>query len=140
MRKVPLILVADDEPLVAHTLVQILEQEGFEAISVSNGAAAVRWAREAQPDLVICDVIMPTLNGIEAAKQISKFLPDTHIILFSGQAAAAGLIEKAQTEGYQFEILAKPIKPEVLLTTITRLIPANLAISRCAAKTKDKLS
>lgn len=122
MRKAPLILVADDEPLVAHTLVQILEQEGFEAISVSDGAAAVRWAREARPEVVICDVIMPTLNGIEAAKQIAAFLPKAHIILFSGQAAAAGLIEKAQTEGHCFEVLAKPIKPERLLAAITRPI------------------
>lgn len=121
MRKVPLILVADDEPLITHTLVEILQQEGFEAISVSDGAAAVRWARQAHPDVVICDVMMPTLNGIEAARQISAILPKTHIILFSGQAAAAGLVEKAQADGHQFEVLAKPIRPEVLLAAIARL-------------------
>lgn len=120
IRKTPLILVADDEPIVAHTLVQILQEEGFEAISVSDGAAAVRWAREARPDVVICDVVMPTLNGIEAAKQIRGILPETHIILFSGQAAALGMVEKAEAEGHRFEVLAKPIRPEVLLEAIMR--------------------
>lgn len=122
MRKNPLILVADDEPLVADTLVQILQTEGFDAISVSDGAAAVRWAREARPDLIICDVIMPSLNGIEAAKQIKGFLSLVPIILFSGQASAAGLVDKALAEGYHFEVLAKPIKPELLLENILRLL------------------
>lgn len=121
MKKVPLILVADDEPIVASTLVQILKEEGFEAISVSDGAAAVRWARQARPDVVICDVVMPTLNGVEAAKQIRAILPETHVILFSGQAAATGIVERAEVEGHRFQVLAKPIDPEVLLNTIVRL-------------------
>lgn len=128
-KKRPVILVADDEPIVAHTLVQILEGEGFDALYVSDGAAAVRWARDARPDLVICDVIMPTLNGVEAAKQIRALLPSTHIILFSGQAAASDMVKKAETGGHRFELLAKPIKPEALLVLIRRLlgIEANAA-------------
>ena len=121
-KKPPFILVVDDEPIVAHTLVQILESEGYSASYVSNGAAAVQWAGEMRPDIVICDVLMPTLNGIEAAKQIREIVPTTHVILFSGQAAAAGLTEKAAKEGYNFEVLAKPIKPEVLLAVIARYL------------------
>ncbi|MGH9571204.1 MAG: response regulator [Candidatus Angelobacter sp.] len=126
MRKSPLILVADDEPLVAYTLVQILQDEGFEAISVTDGAAAVRWAREARPDLIVCDVIMPTLNGIEAVKQIKVFSPHLPVILFSGQAAAMGLIEEAVAEGHQFTVIAKPIKPEVLLAQIVELLKGSI--------------
>lgn len=126
-KKAPLILIADDEPIVAHTLVQILKEEGFEALSVSDGAAAVRWAREARPGIVICDVIMPTLNGIEAAKQIQEILPQTHIILFSGQAAAIQLVEKAEAEGHQFEMLSKPIKPDILLAAIRRILTPPLS-------------
>jgi len=129
MRKNPLILIADDEPIVAHTLVEILETEGFEAISVSDGAAAVRWAREAHPDILICDVIMPTLNGIEAAKQIKGFLPQAHIILFSGQATAAVLVEKAAAEGHTFEILPKPIKPDILLGILAQLLRRSASTS-----------
>ncbi|MBV9087480.1 MAG: response regulator, partial [Acidobacteriaceae bacterium] len=114
MTKRPMILVADDEPLVADTLVQILQEEGYDAIAVSDGAAAVQFARQGRPQIVVCDVIMPTMNGIDAARAIREFLPETHIILFSGQAAAAGLIERAASEGYEFDVLAKPIKPDVL--------------------------
>jgi two-component system, OmpR family, response regulator MtrA len=124
MKKPPMILVADDEPLVADTLVQILREDGYEAIAVSDGAAAVRFARHARPGVIVCDVIMPTMNGIDAAKAIREFLPETHIILFSGQAAAASLIERAESEGYRFEVLAKPIKPEVLLKHIAAAIAA----------------
>lgn len=124
MKKNPLILVVDDEPIVAHTLVQILQSEGYDAISVSDGAAAVRRAQQAAPDLIVCDVIMPTLNGIEAAKQIRKILPTTKIILFSGQAEATGLVKRALAEGHTFEVLAKPLKPELLLEIIKRLIQA----------------
>lgn len=129
MRKSPLILVADDEPIVAHTLVEILKAEGFEAISVSDGGAALYWAGQARPDIVICDVIMPTLNGIEAAKQIKRFLPEAHVILFSGQAGAAVLIEKAAAEGHKFEVLAKPIKPEILLKIINQLVSGSASKS-----------
>ena len=129
MRKSPLILVADDEPIVADTLVQILQAEGFEAISVSDGAAAVRWAREARPDLVICDVIMPTLNGTEAARQINRILPAVPVILFSGQAASAALLEKTAAEGCRFIVLAKPIKPELLLEHIRELLRRSVSAS-----------
>ena len=71
---------------------------------------------------MVCDVIMPTMNGIDAAKDIREFLPEAHIILFSGQAAAAGLIERAESEGYRFEVFAKPIKPDVLLKHIEAAI------------------
>jgi CheY-like chemotaxis protein len=124
MTKVPLILVADDEPIVAHTLVQILESEGYRAISVSNGKAAVEWAQRATPDFVICDVVMPGLNGIEAAKAIRQLLPYVPILLFSGQAAAGSMIERAAAEGHAFEVLPKPIKPDSLLELIRKTINA----------------
>ena len=127
MRKSPLILLADDEPNVRQTLIEILEGEGFEAISVSDGAAAVLWARQARPDIVICDVIMPTLNGVEAAKQIKELLPHACIILFSGQAAAAGLIQKAEEEGHHFQVLAKPLKPDILLAIIGQFLESSVA-------------
>ena len=122
MRNSPLILVADDEPMVAQTLVEILEEEGFEAISVSDGAAAVHWAGQALPDVVMCDVIMPSLDGIEAAKQIKRLLPQSHIILYSGQPTAGVLVEKAAAEGHKFDVLAKPIKPDLLLKVIAQCL------------------
>ena len=128
MRKVPLILVADDERVVAESLVQILQQGGFEAAYALNGEAAVQSARKNRPDVVICDILMPVMNGLEAAKQIRTILPQTNIILFSGQAAAAKLLERAEADGYRFELLANPVDPEVLLAIIARKLDITLPI------------
>ncbi|HEV2988018.1 MAG TPA: response regulator [Candidatus Angelobacter sp.] len=109
------IIVVDDEPVIADTLVDILNGEGCEAVAVSDGPSAIKWAEMIQPDAIITDVIMSGMNGIEAAKAIMKILPNCRIILFSGQAASLDLLEKARAEGYEFEILAKPINPTLLL-------------------------
>ena len=73
---------------------------------------------EALPDLIISDVIMPDMNGIEAAIRIRQLLPGCKILLFSGQAATAELLEKARQEGHEFEILAKPVHPQDLLAQL----------------------
>jgi CheY-like chemotaxis protein len=109
------IIVVDDEPIIADTLVNILAGEGHDALAVSQGDSAVKWAKMMLPDAVISDVIMPGMDGVETAKAIMKFLPTCRIILFSGQAASVDLLSKARAEGYEFEVLAKPINPEKLL-------------------------
>ncbi len=114
----PRILVVDDERRIADTLVIILNQNGFDASAVYTGTEAVDRARSSRPDLVISDVIMPDMNGIEAAIQIRNILPACKILLFSGQAATADLLEKARAEGHEFDILAKPVHPQDLLAKL----------------------
>jgi CheY-like chemotaxis protein len=112
------VLVVDDERVIADTLATILNQNGFEASAVYTGTAAVDSARSSHPDLVISDVIMQDMNGIEAAIRIRQMLPACKILLFSGQAATADLLEKARAQGHQFEILAKPVHPQDLLAKL----------------------
>jgi CheY-like chemotaxis protein len=112
------VLVVDDEQVIADTLSIILNKAGFEASPVYTGTAAVESARTIQPDLIISDVIMPDMNGIEAAIQIRAFLPGCKILLFSGQAATADLLESARAKGHEFEILAKPVHPQDLLAKL----------------------
>lgn len=114
----PKVLVVDDEKVIADTLAIILNQHGFEASAVHTGNRAVELARDTRPDLVISDVIVPDLNGIEAAIAICKFLPKCKILLFSGQAATADLLESAGRQGHEFEILAKPVHPQDLLAKL----------------------
>jgi CheY-like chemotaxis protein len=114
----PRVLVVDDERVIADTLATILNQNGFEASAVYTGAEAVARARVSRPDLVISDVIMQDMNGIEAAIRIRQSLPGCKILLFSGQAATADLLEKARTQGHEFEILAKPVHPQDLLAKL----------------------
>ncbi|HVZ59552.1 MAG TPA: response regulator [Terriglobales bacterium] len=114
----PKVLVIDDERVIADTLAIILTQNGFEASAVYNGRDAVQQAGSFQPDLVISDVIMPDMNGIEAAINIRKLLPACKVLLFSGQAATADLLESAREQGHEFEILAKPVHPQDLLSKL----------------------
>src|ERR1700750_1935131 len=110
----PKVLVVDDEQVIADTLAKILDLNGYEASAVYSGTAAVESARSLQPDLVISDVIMQDMNGIEAAIHIRGLLPTCHMPLFSGQAAPADLLENARAQGHEFEILAKPVHPSDL--------------------------
>ncbi len=114
----PRVLVVDDERVIADTLAMILNQSGFEARSVYSGEKALELAATFAPDMLISDVIMADLNGIEAAIRIRAFLPRIKILLFSGQAATADLLEKARANGYEFEILAKPVHPQDLLSRL----------------------
>jgi CheY-like chemotaxis protein len=112
------IMVVDDESLIAETVVEILRTEGFEAFPVSSGASAVELAKILRPDVVLSDVMMPGLNGIETGIKIREIVPNCKIILFSGQAATINLLEDARRRGYTFDILAKPIKPQHLVNII----------------------
>ncbi len=114
----PRVLVVDDERVIADTRAIILNQHGFEASAVYTGTGAVERAKTIRPDLIISDVIMPDMNGIEAAIHIRGFLPGCKILLFSGQAATADLLESARAQGHEFEILAKPVHPQDLLAKL----------------------
>jgi CheY-like chemotaxis protein len=114
----PKVLVADDERVIADTLAMILNQSGFDAKAVYSGEKAVEIAPVWMPDMLISDVIMADLTGIDAAIKIRAILPKIKILLFSGQAATADLLEKARVQGYEFEILAKPVHPQDLLTKL----------------------
>ena len=114
----PKVLVVDDERVIADTLAMILNQSGFQARAIYSGEGALEMASSFEPDMLISDVIMADLNGIDAAIRIKALLPGIKVLLFSGQAATADLLEKARAQGYEFEILAKPVHPQDLLSRL----------------------
>jgi len=114
----PRVLVADDEQVIANTLAIILNQAGFEARAVYSGEKAIEALESFQPDMLISDVIMTGMTGIEAAIATREKMPNCKILLFSGQAATADLLEKARLDGHEFEILAKPVHPTDLLAKL----------------------
>jgi CheY-like chemotaxis protein len=113
------VLVVDDEHIIADTLTLILKKSGFEAYAVYSGERAVEAALTLKPDFMISDVIMGGINGIEAAIQISATLPRCRIILFSGNAVTTNLLDHAQAEGHRFEMLLKPVHPQIILDRLT---------------------
>ena len=114
----PRVLVADDEQVIANTLAIILNQAGFEARAVYSGEKVLESLDTFQPDMLISDVIMTDMNGIDAAITIRGMLPNCKILLFSGQAATADLLDRARVQGHEFEILAKPVHPQDLLARL----------------------
>ena len=115
------VLVVDDERLIAQTVAAILNDNGFEAVEAFSGEAALEAARKLQPDIVLSDVLMPKMTGVELGIRLSQEFPDARIFLFSGQAATSELMRKAQAEGYTFELFPKPIHPEELLAKLRGL-------------------
>jgi CheY-like chemotaxis protein len=115
------VLVIDDEKFVADTLVMILQESGLHALAAYNGPAALAQADSFRPTVVISDVIMPGMNGIEVCAAIQAKYPDCHILLFSGQAATTDLVQEARTKGFTWELLAKPVDPEDLISKLESL-------------------
>jgi DNA-binding NtrC family response regulator len=109
------VLVVDDEVNVADTLVLILQVFGFEAIAAYSGQEAVTTAQQFKPDAAILDVVMEHLSGIDAGVLISEMFPKCSVVLFSGQNKAAEMLQRANADGYNFPIFAKPVHPQLFL-------------------------
>lgn len=122
LQQQPSVFVVDDEDVIATTLAMILRlQGGFRARSFTKPLAALEAARLEAPDLLISDVVMPQLSGIDLAIQVRECCPNCRVLLFSGQASTAHLLEAASANGHDFELLLKPVHPADLLTRIRSL-------------------
>jgi CheY-like chemotaxis protein len=119
------ILVVDDEPVVADSLVEILRMFGYTAHSLYGGEAAVKRATENPYDVLISDVVMNGMSGIDAAIAIRQFLPKCKVLLVSGNNRTADLLKSASEKGHEFEILAKPAHPSAILDRLKAMSVAN---------------
>lgn len=116
----PTILVVDDEQIIADTTAEILNKHGFRAVRAYSGQTALQMAAKLKPDYLLADVLMPLMNGVELAIAITRMLPATKILLFSGQAGTTDILRQGEEEGYVFELVAKPIHPEKLIKHLKR--------------------
>lgn len=118
----PLVLIVDDETSITMTCSAILESHGYRTAIANDGKTALQKALEIRPDLVFSDVVMPGLNGVSLAIALTEALPETRILLFSGNTATADILAGARDQGYSFRILAKPVPiPEMLEAVRTTL-------------------
>jgi CheY-like chemotaxis protein len=114
------VLVIDDETAIADSLAEILSDHGFEVMAAYDGPAAIAKAREICPDVVVCDVVMPQLNGVDTVIAIRQICPHARIFLFSGQANTTDILKNARAQGHSFELLPKPMHPDELLSRLFR--------------------
>ena len=115
------VFVVDDEQLIATTVATILKQDGFEAIPFTSPLEALENARLRPPNLLISDVVMPQMSGVDLAIQVRQILPECKILLFSGQATTTDLLQNAREQGLDFQLVMKPIHPTDLLQSIREL-------------------
>ncbi len=122
LQRQPSVFVVDDEPVIATSLAMILRLNGgFSARSFTKPLEALEAARLEAPDLLITDVVMPLLSGIELAIQVREHCPNCKVLLVSGQGATPHLVEAAGAKGHDFELLIKPVRPADLLVRIQHL-------------------
>ena len=118
----PRVLVVDDERIIADSLTMILSNSGYDARTAYSGEMAIEMARNFYPDMLITDVVMPGISGIEAAIKVREMLPACKVLLFSGQAATQDLLETASARGHEFELLTKPVHPRELIAKMQRVM------------------
>jgi DNA-binding NtrC family response regulator len=114
----PLVMVVDDESSIADSLAAILSRSGYAAVPLYDADSALEFSLLSPPEMLITDVVLPGMNGIDLAIRMRRIFPDVKIILFSGQASTADLLAAAGREGHQFVLLTKPIHPTDLLAHI----------------------
>ncbi len=115
----PMILVVDDEPLVADTLAMILTHAGYRAVRAYDARTALEMASVRPPDLLISDVAMPEMNGVELALGMVSMVPDCKVVLFSGHARSVDLM-RIYDAGYEFPLMAKPMHPSEMLGQVAK--------------------
>jgi DNA-binding response OmpR family regulator len=115
----PVVLVVDDESAIADTLTEILSRSGYAAMTAYDGNEALETALVTPPELLITDVILPGMSGVELAITVRRIFPDCKILLFSGQASTADLLATAKSEGHHFTLLTKPVHPRELLAHVS---------------------
>ena len=114
----PIIFVVDDERVIAETLTTILQRQGFAARLFLDPNEALSAALAEPPDLLLSDVMMPGMTGVELAITLRKLHPQCKVVLFSGQAQTEDLLHDARRQGHDFLLLLKPIHPVELLRRI----------------------
>jgi DNA-binding NtrC family response regulator len=115
------VYVVDDEPIIALTLATILNASGFQATAFTNPETALEAAKYSKPSILITDVLMRQMTGIDLAIQLISTYPDCKVLLCSGQATTDDLLNSARETWHDFELLEKPIHPKDLLAALGKL-------------------
>jgi len=103
------VLVVDDEVVIGDTLATILRMHGFDASTAYSGEAALHRAERFNPDIVLSDIRMGQMDGVEAARRVRVMQPECRVVLLSGAPVEPTLWDVIDRHG--FEYLSKPIHP-----------------------------
>jgi two-component system alkaline phosphatase synthesis response regulator PhoP len=116
------ILLVDDEPDILEIISYSLESEGYKVSKANNGLEAIEIAEKEIPDLIIMDLMMPKMNGVEACKQIRKSIKLKNVIITFLSARSEDFSQIAGFDAGADDYITKPIKPKVLLSKVKALL------------------
>jgi CheY-like chemotaxis protein len=115
------VLVVDDERLLADTTNAILHRAGFDVRTAYDGFGALEMTGSFHPDCLLTDIMMPGMNGVDLAMTVAKMYPATAVLLISGQAGIADILDECKAKGFEFPLLAKPVHPSNLVEKLRNL-------------------
>ena len=110
------ILVVDDEPWVCEMLKEFLESRGYPVLTALSGQEALAAVQEERPDLILLDILMPGMNGLEALQRIREIDPTAGVIMLTGLLDEEVARQAMQQEAYDY--LTKPVDLDYLELTI----------------------
>jgi len=116
------ILVVDEERAFANSLVTTLQGAGYRAVAAFDGEGAAHTARHFKPHLLLSNVTVPGMNGLELAKTIREYQVECKILLYSSRPNPT-LLNRIRHKGFGFQQMDRPIDPNELVHTISKLLP-----------------
>ena len=114
------VLVVDDEPMVCLALTNWLEEENYFAQAVEDGPQAVKAVREENWDIVLLDLRMPGMDGMEVLKQVKEIAPQTVVIMMTAYASIPGAVQAMQEGAYDY--IVKPLDVDQLTLMLKRIV------------------
>lgn len=117
----PVALVIEDDSILATTLAAILNGNGIAAIIASDAFSALDTALVIPPEIVIADLGLPGMNGLDLVCEITRAVSDCDAIVFAGQFSG-GLLDRMLAPGSRFKVLTKPVHPADLLNTVFEIL------------------
>jgi CheY-like chemotaxis protein len=116
----PRILVVDDDPQVVRLVRVNLELEGYDVVSASDGPEALEAVASESPDLVVCDVMMPGMDGVEVVRRLREGGRETPVVMLSAKAMRSDM--RAGLDAGADEYVTKPFDPAELIEVVDRLL------------------
>ena len=116
----PNVIVVDSDSGIAGSLVETLSRRGYATVAASDADSALELALVRPPEILITEVMLPGMNGIDLAIRIRRIYPDCAIFLISGHASSNKMLAHATRAGHEFVLLDKPVDPLELLARISK--------------------
>jgi DNA-binding response OmpR family regulator len=125
------ILIVDDEDVARQTLTDILKLEGYNAVAVANGAAAIEHVRTHPVDLMVVDLKMPGMDGLQVIQGVNQASPDTEVVLLTAYASTDSAVQALRLRIHDY--LSKPASPQQVVQSVKK------GLARRSAKLQAKV-